>query len=53
MTALPMTNQSTPTSDGDIWDELLHSDASKQFLDRLLKELKEVQEILQPPAQTH
>jgi hypothetical protein len=27
--------------DEDIWDELFHSEASKQFLDRLIEQAKE------------
>jgi hypothetical protein len=41
LTAQPMTNQSTSPSDDDIWDELLHSEASQQFLDKLIQQAKE------------
>jgi hypothetical protein len=37
-----MTEQSPLPTDEDIWEELLHSEASKQFLDRLVIEAQEL-----------
>ncbi|MDN4065633.1 MULTISPECIES: hypothetical protein [Ralstonia solanacearum species complex] len=44
----PMTEQSPLPTDEDIWEELLHSEASKQFLDKLIKKVQEFVE-----QQTH
>ncbi|ALF87493.1 hypothetical protein RSUY_11230 [Ralstonia solanacearum] len=43
-----MTEQSPLPTDEDIWEELLHSEASKQFLDKLIKKVQEFVE-----QQTH
>jgi hypothetical protein len=36
-----MTEQSPLSNDEAIWDELLNSELSKQFLDRLIEQAKE------------
>lgn len=36
-----MTNQSPLSPDEVLWDELLHSEASKKFLDRLIEQAQE------------
>lgn len=38
----PMTDQSPLTTDEDIWDNLLNSEASKRFLDEQVKKAEEL-----------